>query len=321
MKSPKGNEERNFEIDLVYNWINGNDPEWRAKRNAFLGITEVDTGANCKGRYADNDELKFSLRAVEQYAPWIRNIIILNDSQTPEWLDTSHPKIRLVNIADILPPESMPCYNSVSIEHCLHKIPGLAEHFLYANDDMFFNRPVAPSDFFTADGKPIMRLVRRPMRAFTIWFEEKIQKKQISHYTRTIMIAARLVQQKTGKFIGDKPHHNIDAFTKSQYRETFETFSEAITPTLANHFRTEHDVQRAIYSYYPLATGQAVVEHVGQDTSFRLHIHRHDHYPKYERYSPMLFCINDSQFASDYDRTVAKEWLEKRFPLKSSFEK
>jgi hypothetical protein len=39
---------------------------------------------------------------------------------------------------------------------------GLAEHFLYCNDDMFFGRPVAPSMFFTPAG--ISRFIESPVR-------------------------------------------------------------------------------------------------------------------------------------------------------------
>mgnify|MGYP003289841632 FL=1 len=67
------------DIDLVYLWVDGNDPIWRAKRNAFIGETENSSSTNCEGRYANNDELKYSLRSVELYAPWIRKIFIITD--------------------------------------------------------------------------------------------------------------------------------------------------------------------------------------------------------------------------------------------------
>ena len=51
-----------MEIDLVYLWVDGNDPVWQAKRNAYIGKTEESSSVNCKGRYANNDELKYSLR-------------------------------------------------------------------------------------------------------------------------------------------------------------------------------------------------------------------------------------------------------------------
>ncbi|MDE5919514.1 MAG: Stealth CR1 domain-containing protein, partial [Duncaniella sp.] len=74
------------EIDMVYLWVNGNDPVWQAKRNAAVGKPVERLAMNCEGRYADNDELKYSLRSVEMYAPWIRRIFIVTDNQVPEWL-------------------------------------------------------------------------------------------------------------------------------------------------------------------------------------------------------------------------------------------
>ena len=40
-----------------------------------------------------------------------------------------------------------------------------------------------------------------------------------------------------------------------------------------------------------------------------------------EKCNPVFFCMNDSQFAQDSDRIRAAEYLEKRFPEKSKFEK
>ena len=125
-----------MDVDLVYLWVNGNDPEWQAKRNACIGTAETQRGVNCKGRYADNDELKYSLRSVAQYAPWIHKIYIVTDNQVPLWLDTSNPKVRIVDHKEIMPEICLPCFNSAVIEHFLYNIPGLSEHFLYANDDM-----------------------------------------------------------------------------------------------------------------------------------------------------------------------------------------
>ena len=47
-----------------------------------------------------------------------------------------------------------PTYNSFAIESYLDRIPGLAEHFIYLNDDMFFGNNVTEGDFFSASGAP-----------------------------------------------------------------------------------------------------------------------------------------------------------------------
>ena len=209
---------KSFDVDLVYLWVNGNDPVWREKRNATIGMTHEDSSVNCEGRYADNDELKYNLRAADMYAPWIRRIFIVTDNQAPQWLDSSNPKIRIVDHTEIMPPEALPTFNSSVIEHFIHLIPDLSEHFLYANDDMFINRPVDKSDFFGDDGKPIIRVIRRPFRKFWFEFSAKVLNKPHSYYNRTLHRAALLIRRQYGKYYNSKPHHNIDAYCKSDYR-------------------------------------------------------------------------------------------------------
>lgn len=305
-----------IDIDLVYLWVNGNDPKWIAKRNACIGtISKKDV--NCKGRYADNEELKYSLRSVEKYAPWIRKIFIVTDNQTPKWLNVSHPKIQIVNHTEILPAECLPCFNSVIIEHHLHNIPDLSEHFLYANDDMFINHPVSPETFFAEDLLPKIRLNLRLFRRLSLFFK----KKPLSNYVQSIHNAALLVERKYGTYYNSRTHHNIDAYLKSNYRHIREVFDKEISATLCNHMRSSNDIQRNLYSYAALSERRGHACYVSQRTSFRLHIDNRKLYKKFKRYNPMLFCMNDSQYANDDDRKCAAAFLSKFFPDKSQFEK
>lgn len=315
------NKTQPMKIDLVSLWVNGNDPQWRAKHNTVVGETATKAPETFKGRYADNDELKYSLRAVEMYAPWIRKIFIVTDNQIPQWLDTTHPKIQIVDHTEILPPQSLPCFNSNIIEHFLYRIPGLAEHFLYANDDMFLNRPVSPDIFYTTNGLPIIRLYRKYFRKAALFYRTNILKKRLEHYIQALKNTSDIVQKEYGCYFGSKPHHNIDAYLKSDYRNTAEVFKEYIKPTLTNHLRSDNDVQRVIYSYAALVKKQARLQYVNQRTSFRFPIHKQELYQKLEEYNPTFFCMNDSQFANDDDRRKATEFLSKRFPKKSQFEK
>lgn len=310
-----------MEIDLVYLWVDGNDPVWQAKRNTYIGRTEEKSSTNCEGRYADNEELKYSLRSAEMYAPWIRQIFIITDNQAPKWLDTSNPRIKIIDHKEIMSPQSLPCFNSNVIEHFICRIPGLSEHFLYANDDMFFNKPVTPDTFFESDGYPIIRFNRRPFRKLTLLFKEKIQGKKLSHYVQAIRNSAELVERKYGIYYGGKTHHNIDSYLKSDCEYVREVFKAEIDATLSNHVRNSNDIQRNIYSYVPLAEKRAHLHYVTQKTSFRLHIQNESHYSKLGRYNPLLFCMNDSEYAQENDRKRAAEFLEKRFPKKSQFEK
>lgn len=310
-----------MDIDFVYLWVDGSDPVWQAKRNAWIGKAEKKSAVNCEGRYANNDELKYSLRSLEMYAPWIRKIFIVTDNQIPNWLDTSHPRIKIIDHKEIMPAQSLPCFNSRLIEHFLCQIPELAEHFLYGNDDMYINKPVSPDTFFASDGLPIIRFNRRPFRKFSLWFKEKVLCKKLSNYVMAIKNTAELVERKYGIYFGGKTHHNIDSYLKSNCLRVREVFKEEIGATLQNRVRKADDVQRNIYSYVPLAEKRGHLHYVTQKTSFRLHIQNERHYGKLERFNPIFFCMNDSEYAEDTDRRMASEFLDRRFPEKSQFEK
>src|SRR5574344_661291 len=130
-----------MEIDLVYLWVNGDDETWAKKKAHALAKRTGETLSKDsvdKCRFQDNDELKYSLRSVEKYAPWINKIYIVTDNQIPEWLNTDNKKIKIVDHKEILPEDALPTFNSSAIETRITKIPNLSEHFLFANDDMMF---------------------------------------------------------------------------------------------------------------------------------------------------------------------------------------
>lgn len=313
---------QNFDIDLVYLWVDGNDVEWLNKKHTFLGKgTNLNTESLSNARNANNDELKFSLRSVEQHAPWLRTIIIVTDGQTPGWLDVLHPKIRIVDIREILPPEALPCYNSVIIEHFLYKIPNLAEHFLYANDDMFFNANLAPTFFFNKNGLPIVRLQRAFLGKWINQFKRTFNI-HTNIYRKTIHIAATLIEKKFGKYFSGTPHHNIDSYLKSECKKVVEEdFKDVILPTITHHVRHETDIQRAIFVYYLLAKKKGVLKYVGRSESSRIRVRRSGFLEFLEKYNPKLFCLNDSHHATDEDRRRIAPFLTKVFPMKSQFEK
>ena len=309
------------DIDLVYMWVDGSDPKWQAKRDALAGETAKESSAICKGRYANNDELKYSLRAVEMYAPWIRKIFIVTDNQVPEWIDLSNPRIKIVDHKDFMPEICLPSFNSNIIEYFLYKIPDLSEHFLYANDDMFLNKPVTPDTFYAEDGLPIIRITYSRLRDFFLLLKKTVLGIPLKSYVGFVRNSAKLVEKKFGHYYNAKPHHNIDAYLKSYYGYVEQMFNKEISQTLSNHVRKPNDIQRCLYTFVAMAENRCHPVHVTQKTSFRFHIQKQSHYDKLKRYDPVFFCMNDSEYADDEDRRRVKEFLAGRFPEKSGFEK
>lgn len=148
------------QIDAVYTWVNGSDPVWFAEMEYYKsrfqkehGISENTTDtSSSRNRFRDNDELRYSLRSLDQNAPWIHHIYIVTNGQVPSWLDTSNPRISVVTHEEIFAnKEALPTFSSPAIELNLHHIEGLSEYFLYFNDDVFLGDAIYPSDLLSLE--------------------------------------------------------------------------------------------------------------------------------------------------------------------------
>ncbi|RRR96576.1 Stealth CR1 domain-containing protein, partial [Glycomyces terrestris] len=64
-------DEVDFPVDAVYMWVDGDDPEWAASRAAHLG-EGVSRLASAASNFVSRDELKYSLRSLHTFAPFIR---------------------------------------------------------------------------------------------------------------------------------------------------------------------------------------------------------------------------------------------------------
>jgi hypothetical protein len=140
------------ETDIVFTWVNGNDA-------SFLKLVQQHKSDLTRNRVQNHDELRYSLRSIEKYAPWARYIFIVTNGQIPRWLNLSHPKIKLISHKQIFPNKvHLPTFNSLAIESHLHRIPGLSRRFLYFNDDILLGKPISIEDFYTPENGFKIRL-------------------------------------------------------------------------------------------------------------------------------------------------------------------
>lgn len=144
-------------IDFVLPWVDGRDPSWLALKRNFQVDVELSPDANANGdcRYRDMGLLRYWFRAVERFAPWVNRVFFVTCGQKPDWLDESHPKLRLVDHHDYIPKDYLPTFQAFTIELNLHRLPDLSETFVLFNDDMFLLRPCASRDFFRG-GLPVL---------------------------------------------------------------------------------------------------------------------------------------------------------------------
>nr|CAD7569097.1 unnamed protein product [Timema californicum] len=108
----------------------------------LLSITSVITALGL--------ELRYSLRSLEKFAPWIRHVFLVTNGQIPYWLNLDNPRLTLVTHEEIFVNLShLPTFSSPAIETHIHRIHGLSQKFLYLNDDVMLGKEVWPEDFET----------------------------------------------------------------------------------------------------------------------------------------------------------------------------
>lgn len=81
---------------------------------------------NCV-RMTDNGELRYSLRSIETFAPWVRRIYLVTNGQVPAWLNVNHPRIVVVRHEDIFDNKThLPSFRCAQPHTVLTRTKGLA---------------------------------------------------------------------------------------------------------------------------------------------------------------------------------------------------
>ncbi|MBQ8250295.1 MAG: Stealth CR1 domain-containing protein [Alphaproteobacteria bacterium] len=301
-------------IDLVYLWVDGNDVEWQKSKQYWQEKENItnDSAINpC--RFIDNEELRYSLRSAEMFAPWIQKIFIVTNGQVPKWLDTSHPKIQIVTHDEIMPKEALPTFNSMAIETCLDNIPDLSEHFLFANDDAFFDKPVSKDYFFTQKGTPISYLKKHKE-----WNREILEN---NIYLHCINKTVKLTDK---KFLLYEGTHCICAYTKNNLKECKKEFKEQFDKTTFSKFRSFKDIQRHIYDFWAIKNKKALglfFKNKKKARQLYLNIMNSNcMFQKLKKNNPILVCYNDSEKTTQTDRENLKYFLNNRYSQKQEWE-
>lgn len=315
-------EDVDFDIDIVFSWVDGSDPgylETRRLRQAERQINAADAGA---ARYRQIDELRYALRSVHAFAPWVRTIHIATDSPLPDWLDTEHPKVRVVRSEQfIADPAALPTFNSHAIESRLHHIPELAEHFLYSNDDMFFGRPLSPAVFFSPGG--ITRFVEATTR---IGVGDTAPER--TGHDNAMRVNRALLRERFGRTITRHLEHCATPLRRSVLHELEHAFPDDFARTAASPFRSHDDISvtNSLYHYYALLTGRAVTQ--TQVTVRYVETTRADCEAQLRRLARRrrddMFCLNDGHDPEIPEETRVRAvtgFLERYFPVPGPWER
>lgn len=300
-------------VDVVYTWVNSDDPAWQELMAPYRGANTVDYD-----RYKQVDELRYSLRSLFTFAPWVRKVFIFTNCSPPAWFVPSE-RVLWVMHDEVIPEHYLPLFSSHSIETFIHQIPGLSERYVYFNDDVFLSAPVEPLDFFT----PYNQSVSRMEPSGVIHFLQGLVKTgEAEEWQHAAANSAELLLKHTNILPTKLHRHTPHAFLRSVYVKMEQTFTAQMEITRSARFRNETDFSFTsfIYHHYARAAGNAV--HIDEEGM----IVRSTNYKRFlERkiYTKQrFFCINDGGgSASDpHFRKFKQEFLSTFYCFKSPAE-
>jgi len=214
-------------IDAVISWVDGNDERHILKVANYVEDKEIVTSKEFRTRFDQVEEIKFTVDSILKYAPFIRNIFIVTDNQIPSFLNKEstkqlYEKVSIVDHTVIFKgyEDFLPTFNCRPIETQLYKIPNLAEHFIYFNDDMFLINKTSPTDFFI-DGFPLLR-------GKWLKFDEDLFYKKIKNIffkkKEVKRVGHKIAQQKGAATIGFTNYYKFHHTPYPLRKSTFENF-------------------------------------------------------------------------------------------------
>ena len=327
-------------IDFVITWVDMEDQKWKAEFSKYSGKKDNEKNGVSEARFRDYGFLKYWFRGVEKFAPWVRKIHFVTSGQKPDWLDANNPKINLVNHEDYIPEQFLPTYNSVVIERYIHKIPGLAEHFVYFNDDFYIINHVSTERFFK-NGLPCDIAVFQYNPSWSQWYKRiknnlkiinrHFDKKEVMKrdydkwFHESYGSKARLnyLLKPYNKFITLRTPHNAQPYLKSTFEEVWAVAEKELTETSANRFRTVTDYTPELFRTWQICKGNFEPYNTYSDTKmFPLMIRPKQAVRAIYNQSYTLICLNDNVHIRNYAQVMEniKNAFDSILPEKSSFE-
>lgn len=298
-------------IDAVYTWVNSADPEWLDAWQQVFPDRTFDAD-----RYSNHEELRYSLRSLWKYAPWLNRIYVVSNCAPPAWLSVEHPGIEWVRHEEIFPDSSvLPSFNSHAIESCLHRISGLSENFIYFNDDFFLGQPCLPRDFFDEYGRAIAYF-----EPYGLTYPD-----EISADTPDYIVATKNSSQLLHGMFQSRPrrlHKHVPYALKRSVLEEIECrLDDAFQATRSSKLRSSTDINVASFlcQHYSSATGRAVSADVKSFTAKPSNIKKllNNGSVRYK-----FVCINDGGNSSSdlMYKKLSRMFLLERYSEKAAWE-
>ena len=334
------------EIDFVITWVDGTDKQWKKEKEkwekkSFTDSDSENTWNNNVIRYRDWNLLPFLFRGIEKNAPWVRYVWVVTHGQVPNWLNTNHPKIRVVKHNEFIPEEFLPTFNSHTIELNLHRIEELSEKFVYFNDDMYILSKTYPRDFFYNEHPcdsaiinpvPMTRNVKHAEINNVGIINDHFDKKRVItkninkwfNYKYGTKNFRNLVFLPWRHFVGFYEQHLPSSFLKSTFNKIWSLEEEELKKTCYCRFRRDDNVNQWLMKNWQICEGNFYPRklNIGKMFMFGENDNYNQIYECIENKKYKLICINDTNDIDDFEKRKSQliSSFEKIYKDKSKFE-
>lgn len=327
-------------IDFVIAWLDSTDPIWQNAFHTYLPNNQSIYDLRCI-RFRNWENLRYWFRGVERFAPWVNKVHFITCGQIPDWLNTNAPKLHVVKHTDYIPPEFLPTFSSCPIALNLHRIEGLAEHFVFFDDDMFLIDKVRPENFFRkglpcdmaafnalSPGDIFTHIVVNDLRIVNASFKKHEMLRR--HFWKWVSLQAGNKLLRT-LFLSPWPHftgfydpHLPQVFLKSTFEEVWEKHRDVLLNTTATRFRSTADVSSWLFRYWQLAKGDFIPTNLDRyGAYFNISDKTIDKIAQTIEYQKKkMVCLNDGEVSSfEEAKNRINAAFHKILPEISSFEK
>ncbi|GAB6093377.1 Stealth CR1 domain-containing protein [Furfurilactobacillus curtus] len=322
------------QIDVVIPWVDGEDSDWKRKRQRFNeSKTLLNDENNTSNRYRDYGTLKYVLRSIDKNMSWVGRIFLLTDHQVPSWINKE--KVIIVDHSDFI-VGALPTFNSNVILTSIGNIKELGDFFIVFNDETLVVNRTKRTDFFR-NGLPVDSLIETGTVPMSDGFfhissngvalinqhfsKRKVMKKHLGlffNYHYGVQNLRTFLSLPYGGFLGFYNQHLIMPFRKADFEQAYDTFFENFASTWNHRFREFTDINEWAIRYLRNVNGNFAPGFLkGQFftlSDFQKQI------PKIKKKSKVV-VINDDGCANEEAFNKVNDFLETNYPQKSKYEK
>ena len=296
-------------IDYVVPMVFTDDEQWRDECSRSLNRPKETLEDTPRWRSWGTEELL--IRGILINMPWIRriHIILSGESQVRPWMKDISPKVNIVFHKDFIPEQYLPCFVSRTIEMFLDNIQGLAERFIYGNDDMYPVGAMRPEDFFVGN-KPCQHHDE-------VYYEDATYVNDIfkrSCFNELNMIASDFGKKFTTTYL--LGGHSLSPILRKTCKAVWKTHEKDILENISV-VRTDHSMNHYIYPFYQHLSGK-YVDHVPRSKYVSMWEGMKDILAAIADRNLQVVCVNDDEVANTVWQTCAmkvRNALEQRLTI------